>query len=185
MVKRVVIVHGWGGFPEEGWRPWLKKELSARGYVVSMPAMPVGEPPCASAWVDAISKVVGTPNESTFLVGHSLGAMAIVRYLEQLEYNWIGGAVFVAGFIKDLGMPHGDFFTTPVNYPVVREHCKNFTDIYSDNDPYVPMVQAQLIRKELGAKTILAKGMKHFSADEGCEKAPVILNEILSMSGLV
>jgi len=30
--KRVFIVHGWGGHPEEGWFPWLKKELERRGF---------------------------------------------------------------------------------------------------------------------------------------------------------
>jgi hypothetical protein len=25
--KRVFIIHGWEGYPEEGWFPWLKKEL--------------------------------------------------------------------------------------------------------------------------------------------------------------
>lgn len=24
--KRVFITHGWDGYPEEGWFPWLKKE---------------------------------------------------------------------------------------------------------------------------------------------------------------
>ena len=26
-MRRVFIIHGWGGYPEEGWFPWLKKEL--------------------------------------------------------------------------------------------------------------------------------------------------------------
>jgi len=30
-MKRVFIIHGWGGNPEEGWLPWLKKELEAKG----------------------------------------------------------------------------------------------------------------------------------------------------------
>jgi predicted alpha/beta hydrolase family esterase len=27
MTERVFIIHGWEGYPEEGWFPWLKKEL--------------------------------------------------------------------------------------------------------------------------------------------------------------
>ena len=26
-MKRVFIIHGWDGYPEEGWFPWLKEEL--------------------------------------------------------------------------------------------------------------------------------------------------------------
>ena len=31
-MKRVYIIHGWEGYPEEGWFPWLKKELEDRGF---------------------------------------------------------------------------------------------------------------------------------------------------------
>ena len=27
--KRVFIVHGWGGHPDEGWFPWLSSELGS------------------------------------------------------------------------------------------------------------------------------------------------------------
>ena len=40
MQKRVVIIHGWGGYPDEGWRPWLKHELETKGFLVLVPAMP-------------------------------------------------------------------------------------------------------------------------------------------------
>lgn len=32
MNKRVYLLHGWGGQPAGGFRPWLKKELEARGH---------------------------------------------------------------------------------------------------------------------------------------------------------
>ena len=31
-MSKVVIVHGWGGTPEEGWFPWLRRELEERGH---------------------------------------------------------------------------------------------------------------------------------------------------------
>jgi len=30
MQKRVFIIHGWDGYPEEGWFPWLKKKLKEK-----------------------------------------------------------------------------------------------------------------------------------------------------------
>lgn len=26
-MKRVIMIHGWEGYPEEGWRPWLKQKV--------------------------------------------------------------------------------------------------------------------------------------------------------------
>ena len=38
--KRAFIIHGWDGYPEEGWFPWLKAELEQRGFTVEIPSMP-------------------------------------------------------------------------------------------------------------------------------------------------
>lgn len=43
--KRVFIVHGWDGYPEEGWFPWLERELEARGFEVHVPALPDASTP--------------------------------------------------------------------------------------------------------------------------------------------
>lgn len=179
MSKRVVIIHGWGGRPDEGWRPWLSRELNARGYAVTMPQMPNSGSPVEREWVQAIAEAVGTPDEGVILVGHSLGCMAILRYLGSLHSGRVGAVVFVAGFVTSLGIPEiENFFTAPVDFTSLKARSSSFAAIYSDDDPYVPPVQAQLIRKGLGAKTILAKGMGHFSHSDGCSELPAVLDAI-------
>src|SRR3990167_1700607 len=102
-MKRIIIIHGWDGYPEEGWFPWLKKELKNQGLEVLVPQMPEPEAPKIENWVPKFSEIVGTPDENTYLVGHSMGCQTIVRYLEALpEGVKIGGAVFIGGFFKRL-----------------------------------------------------------------------------------
>ena len=97
-MKRVFIVHGWGGRPDEAWFPWIKKELEDKGYKVFIPAMPETDEPKMELWIPFLSQLVGKPDLNTFFVGHSIGCQAIIRYLETLpEGVKIGGAVFVAG----------------------------------------------------------------------------------------
>lgn len=31
MTRRAFIIHGWEGYPGEGWFPWLKKEIVEHG----------------------------------------------------------------------------------------------------------------------------------------------------------
>lgn len=31
-MKRVFIVHGWGGRPDESWFPWIQRELESKGF---------------------------------------------------------------------------------------------------------------------------------------------------------
>lgn len=121
MNKRVFIVHGWGGFPQKGWFPWLKNKLENRGFIVQIPPMPDTENPNMKPWVNHLAKIVGTPDKNCYFIGHSLGCITILRYLESLKTNQkIGGAVLVAGFAKDLtyeGYKNeiAGFFKTPLS----------------------------------------------------------------------
>lgn len=36
-MKKAILIHGWEGYPEEGWRPWLKGELEKHGFEVIIP----------------------------------------------------------------------------------------------------------------------------------------------------
>jgi len=51
-MKRVIIVHGWYGYPHEGWFPWLKKVLEDKGYSVEVPEMPDTDHPKIDEWVN-------------------------------------------------------------------------------------------------------------------------------------
>ncbi len=97
-MKRVFIIHGWDGYPEEGWFPWLKKELEKNGFEVFVPAMPNPSEPKIEEWIPFLENIIDEPDEDTYLVGHSIGCQTIFRYLEQLENKKIGGAVCVAGW---------------------------------------------------------------------------------------
>ncbi|MBI2582787.1 alpha/beta hydrolase, partial [Candidatus Azambacteria bacterium] len=66
---RVFIIHGWEGYPEEGWFPWLKRELESRGFEVRVPAMPDTAKPKIEAWISYLAELVGKPDENTYFVG--------------------------------------------------------------------------------------------------------------------
>src|SRR3989338_3198510 len=105
MEKRVFIIHGWGGSPNEGWFPWLKRELGARGFLVYALNMPHTDTPTIGEWVDYLTEAVGEADENTYLVGHSIGCQTILRMAEGLEEDErLGGAVFVACWFTLLGL---------------------------------------------------------------------------------
>ena len=85
MNKRAFLIHGWEGRPENEWRPWLKNELEKRGLQVFVPAMPDTANPMMDKWVPHLTQTVGTPDENTYFVGHSVGCITILRYLETLN----------------------------------------------------------------------------------------------------
>lgn len=183
-MKRIFLIHGWEGYPEEGWRPWLRDELEKRGFEVYVPAMPNTKHPKMNAWVRHLSKIVGVPDKDCYFVGHSLGCITILRYLETLKKEQeVGGVVLVAGFTSNLGYTElKSFFAKPINWKKIKVHCKKFVAIHSDNDPYVSLHYGDFFKKELNATVIVKHGMKHFSGDDGITKLPVVLNLLLNMS---
>ena len=95
-MKRVFIVHGWGGRGNEAWIPWLKKESEKNGFEVHALSMPNPDNPTIENWVGYLSKNVHQPDAETYFVGRSIGCQTTLRYLETINVV-VGGAVFVAG----------------------------------------------------------------------------------------
>ena len=189
-MKRVIIVHGWVGYPEEGWFPWLKRELEARGFKVDIPQLPDTDNPRIEKWVPKLAEVVGNPDEETYFVGHSIGCQAIARYLEKLTNEVkVGGAIFVAGFFKRLtGMEPEEeetekhWMETPLDLNKVKSHLPKSVAIFSDNDPFVPLDNQDDFRDKLGSEIIIQHDMKHFSGSEGVTELPIVLEKILEIA---
>lgn len=183
-MKRAFIIHGWGGTADSGWKGWLKSELAARGFEVHSPQMPDSENPKMDEWLSLLSKLVGKPDGETYLVGHSLGCITILRYLEGLKKGeQVGGVVLVAGFSDDLGIGEiAGFFPKPFDFGKIKTHCKNFVAIHSTNDKYVALKYGDIFQKELGAALIVLENMGHFSHSEGIVKLPAALASVLKIS---
>ena len=184
MAKRIFLIHGWEGRPEEGWRPWLKKELENKRFSVFIPAMPNTEHPKMDEWVKHLIKTVGMPDKDCYFVGHSLGCITILRYLETLKENQeVGGVILVAGFASNLGYEElGSFFTKPISWGKIKSHCRKFVAIHSDNDSYVSSHYGDLFKEKLNAVVITEHNMKHFSGDDGINQLPVVLDQLLKIS---
>lgn len=172
-MKRVFLVHGWDGHPEGNWFPWLKKELEARGFAVSVPELPDPAYPRMHTWVPELAAAVGQPDDQTYFVGHSLGCQTIARYLETLPIGVVvGGAVFVAGFFRRLEGLEDDaevhatahhWLGTDLDLAKVRFHVRQSVAIFSDDDPWVPLDNQDDFRTHLDSRVIIEHGQKHFS----------------------
>lgn len=183
-MKRVFLVHGWDGTPDNHWFPWLAHQLVERGFTVFAPAMPNAAHPKASEWLAELARVVGEVDKDTYFVGHSLGCIATVRFLASLaEGDVAGGCVFVGGFsgnvrIKELS----EFYSLPLVMGNVKKHAYRFVSIASDDDEAVPVQKSRDFNSELGGKFIEEKGKGHFCFNDGVTELPSVLSALLEMS---
>lgn len=192
MEKRVFIIHGWDGYPEEGWFPWLKRELETRGFAVEVPAMPESKTPKIAAWVQHLVELVGNVDEQTYFVGHSIGCQAILRFLERLPDEAVcGGVVLVAGWTV-LSPPAYEtpddhaiarpWIETPLDWDSIQKRAKHWTAIFSDTDDFVPRESADIFRSKLGAEIIMEHDKGHFSGSDGVTELPSALGALLGMA---
>ncbi|MFA6278941.1 MAG: alpha/beta hydrolase [Candidatus Paceibacterota bacterium] len=187
MSKRVFIIHGWGGYPNEGWFPWLKEELEKRGFVVQIPEMPNTEEPKIEVWIPFLSKLVGQADENTFFVGHSIGCQTIIRYLQTLPDGVkIGGAVFVAGWynLRNLETEEEERIAGPwVNEPrddeKIRKIVNHAIAIFSDDDQFVIPENQKSWKEKIGAEIVVEHAKGHFSEETGIKELPSVLEAVL------
>ncbi len=184
-MKRAFIVHGWDGSPQDHWYPWLRKKLETLGFKVIVPAMPETSEPNIEKWVSHLRKQVGTMDEETFFIGHSIGCQTIMRYLETQKER-CGGAFFVAGWLKldnleDEGSREiaGPWLNMPINFNKVKEKIGALTVFLSSNEPFGYVEEnAKLFREKLGAKVVLEKDKGHFTEDDGVREVPEVVDAI-------
>ncbi len=141
MGKKVYIIHGWGGSPEEPMHRWFKQELEKRGFEVVMPRMPSPEEPKIKDWVAKLNQVVKNPDKNTLFVGHSIGCQTIMRYLERLsEKIKTGGVVFIAPWLNLTNLNEEEkliakqWLETTINFDKVKSHTENIVAIFSDKE---------------------------------------------------
>jgi len=190
-MKKFYLIHGFEGMPNGGFFPWLMSELfkKSNSFAVAL-EMPNPQDPVVSEWVGKIKDEVGEPTLYKYLIGHSLGVPAVLRYLEMLEDNQKIGAVFlVAGFTNKLEESDSssnirkidNFLEKPFNFEHIKKVCNKFYLIHGDQDTLVPVSNAKLLGEKLGVVPLIIKGAGHFKTSmvfELPELLDIILKEI-------
>lgn len=185
-MAKAAIIHGTGGSPSGNWFPWLAAELQTRGYEAITPKMPTPAGQSLAGWLEAFAEQVGTIDDSTLLIGHSIGAVFLARLLERASVP-VRSCVFVCPFTGELGLPEFDllnatFVRGGFDWPTIRANGGEMSVICGDDDPYVPMVQPLEFAQGLGVTPIIVPGGKHLNAAAGMTSLPRVL-ECLNIDG--
>ena len=189
MVKRVFIVHGWSGNPDEALLAWLRKELINEGFDVISPEMPDSDHPRIESWVSHLGKLVGTPEQDTYFIGHSIGCLAIMRYLETISSEKVGGCVFIAGWFNLDNMESDDeekiaapWIESPLNFSKIKKSMNKLIVFISEDEPYGFVEEnTRTFRDKLGADVHVEKNKGHFTRDDGIVEDEEILDACLEM----
>lgn len=180
----VFLFHGAYGSPSENWFPWLKEELENIGCEVIVPTFPTPKEQTLDNWLKVFKKFEQHVNENTVFIGHSLGVAFILSLLERPKAR-IRASFLVSGFVTRVIDPKDQvntinktFYDKKFNWEKIKENCKDFHVINSDNDPYVSPEIAEKVSTQLGVELIIIEGGGHFNKKSGYEKFPQLLDMV-------
>ena len=171
-----------------GIRPWLKEQLEEQGHQVFIPELPDSGEPRPEKWMPVIRDLIGVPGKDVVIVGHSMGGQAALRYVESLSaHQKIGKLVLVAPVIDMIiGLQEPEeieiaesWVKNPINWQRVQDSADSIVGIFSDDDPWIPLSSAELLREKVNAEVIIEHKKGHFGDDEDISESQTILSAIM------
>lgn len=163
-----LILHGTDATPQSNWFMWLKGVLIGQGYKVWLPQLPGADKPDADVYTKfLLSNDKFIYDDQTIIIGHSSGSVEALHLLQHLpKTTIIKAVVLVSAFKDDLGRESlKGLFKQPYDFGLIKEHCQQFIYIHSDDDPYVPIEQAEILAEQTGGKLIKFEGRGHFNTE--------------------
>lgn len=184
-IKEVFIIHGYDSSPRKNWFLWLESELKKYGDIkVAILDLPDSQNPNLNLWIQILRQAI-SPSKQTFLVGHSLGCITILQYLQTLDCVEIGGVVLASGFAKALpSLPLLDSFThTPLDYSKLKAMIHKRVVLSAKDDSIVPTTLSKELAQNLGADFIQTQEGGHFMDSDGFRTFPLALEKLAKMMG--
>lgn len=174
-MKKIYIIHCWDGTSNDGWYPWIERQLNNIDTKVIRFDMPNTETPTIEEWVGTLKSKVDNLDENTYFIGHSIGCQTIMRYLETKEVCKIGGILLVAPWLDLLPEAVADeesyntaqpWINTSINFEKIKQFTNNISCIFSNDDYFVSLDQEKEFKNKLNARTLIVNNKGHISQDD-------------------
>lgn len=194
-MKQILIIHGGDSFssydayvrslrsleisydrlrPQKKWKTWLVEQLPEAD--VLLPTFPNGSNAVYDEWVIYFEKLLPFLHDEVYLIGHSLGAMFLAKYLNEAPLNKpVKKLLLVAGGYDDESMEDlGSFkVTSAKNLPQSADEIHLF---HSEDDPVVPYSELAKFQADLPDAIIHSFENRGHFLDESFPELLAILN---------
>ncbi|CAG8438993.1 5772_t:CDS:2 [Ambispora leptoticha] len=115
-----------------------------------------------SVWIPFLEKDLKACS-GTVLIGHSSGAVAALRYLEE---HRVLGVVLVSAYHTDLGDPHerkAGYFDRPWNWSRISQNASWIIQFASTDDHLVPIEEQRYVHTMIGSEYREFNDRGHFN----------------------
>lgn len=161
------------------WKESLAEELGD-GFEVIMPRMPSKYNAKYKEWKIWFDKVADFAEESTVLIGHSLGGLFLAKYLSENKFPKSILAVYLLAAPYDSAEAEDSLadFGLPRDLSGVEDQAKNIFIYHSRDDFVVPFEESKKYEKALpSARPVVFEDKNHFLQ----ETFPELIESIKSL----
>jgi hypothetical protein len=148
MNKVVLIPGNHNSKVDEIWFPYVIEQLEKNGIAVEAKNMPDPITAKKDIWLPFIESELKV-DEDTIAVGHSSGAIALLRYAETHK---VKGLILVGAYHTDLGdktEKESGYFDDPWDWEAINQNTDFIVQFASTDDPYIPVEESRFIKSKL------------------------------------
>lgn len=162
---RVILVHGYNASPEENFHPWLAAQLRDKGFEVVAPTLSLqkGEELDLPKIIEELETQVGLLTNDDIILGHSLGGLIILQYLEAVEMEGAPHAVILVASpwkVNSHNIRH--LFIDEFDADVLMWKSRSYIFVHSKDDKLVPFDHAEKFAKILRGVVVATEGDDHY-----------------------
>lgn len=177
--NNIFIIHGYTAAADSNWFPYLKKKLENDYVEVKILSMPNSQNPKLTEWINYMENKITDFNEKSIFIGHSLGCVTILNFLNKNVSKKIGGLFLISGFIEKTPIPELLEFVKPkLNYNELIKITDKRIVISAKDDDIINYEYSQTLAEKLDSKFILLEKGKHFIDRDDFTEFPLLVKEI-------
>lgn len=174
---KAIIIPGNGNTDiSENWFSYVNKELEKLGLEVIAENMPDPDLARKKYWLPFIKEKLST--EDSILIGHSSGAIATLRYLEEHRCKL---AILVGVCYTALGDEHekeSGYYDEPWKWDKIKSNAEKIVIFASSDDPYIPISEPQFIKEQINAEYHEYNDEGHFGVDKSKKEFPEVITVV-------
>lgn len=163
-MKKVLILHGWGGSDYPHWQSFLASKLIKNNYTVSFPLLPNKDNPNLKEWIDYL-KVEMEHFKPDIVVCHSLANILWFHFVNNFDIKPIEKLMLVSPVSPSCEIEELKSFFP---YLVPEDlKAKQVIMASSDNDPYMDIDEVYLLKDILSISLKVLEDAGHINSDSG------------------
>ena len=151
-----VLIPGNGGCGSNtlaaNWYGWLNTEMKSRSWAeINVSNFPDPFVAKESEWLPHVKEIIGDREKETVLIGHSSGALAAMRLMEQMSLR---GVILVSAAHTDLGDENeraSGYFDRDWDWGAQVTNTGVIHQFHSEDDHLIPVHEARYVAAQLKA----------------------------------